>query len=44
MRDPQYRPMCFKSINAMGRMPEASLANMKFRLNTVLSKTLCYKK
>ena len=25
-------------------MPEASLPNMKFRLNTVLTKTLCYKK
>ena len=28
----------------MGRMPEASLANTKFRLNTVLSKTLFKKK
>ena len=28
----------------MGRMPEASLPNTKFRLNTVLSKTLFFKK
>ena len=28
----------------MGRMPEASLANTKFRLNTVLNKTLFNKK
>ena len=27
----------------MGRMLEASLANMKFRINTVLPKKLCYK-
>ena len=31
-------------MNTMGRMPEASLANTKLRLNRVLSKTLFLKK
>ena len=30
--------------DTMGRMPEASLVNTKFRLNAVLSKTLLSKK
>ena len=31
-------------VTLWGRVPEASLANTKVRLNTVLTKTLCYKK